>query len=83
MDSTKQDMLAAVGRLNGILEEDPQNPEALIYKGSILAKMASVDFWFWNRVGGYPLFGQPSSWKIRFLHHRAYRSVHGPSMDCV
>lgn len=50
MGSTKQDMLAAVDYLDNILEDDPQNPEALIYKGSILAKIASVDFWFWNKL---------------------------------
>jgi hypothetical protein len=50
MGSTKQDMLAAVDYLDNILEDDPQNPEALIYKGSILAKIASVDFWFWDKL---------------------------------
>jgi tetratricopeptide (TPR) repeat protein len=50
IESTKQDMLAAVEYLNGVLEEDPQNPEALIYKGSILSKIASVDFWVWDKL---------------------------------
>jgi hypothetical protein len=36
-----------------------------------------------NRVGGCSLFEQPSSWKLRFLHHRAYRSAHGGLMGCV
>jgi hypothetical protein len=50
MEGSKQDMLSAVDYLDGILQDDPQNPEALIYKGSILAKVASVDFWFWNKL---------------------------------
>jgi hypothetical protein len=50
MDLSKQDKLAAAGYLSGILEEDPQNPEALIYKGSILAKVAAGDFWFWDKL---------------------------------
>jgi tetratricopeptide (TPR) repeat protein len=50
MEGSKQDMLSAVDYLDGILQEDPQNPEALIYKGSILAKIASVDFLFWNKL---------------------------------
>jgi hypothetical protein len=40
MGSTKQDMPAALDYLDGILKGGPQNPEALIYKGSILAKIA-------------------------------------------
>jgi hypothetical protein len=44
MEGSKQDMLSAVDYLNGILEDDGQNPEALIYKGSILAKVADIDF---------------------------------------
>jgi hypothetical protein len=50
MEGSKQDMLSAVDYLNGILQDDPQNPEALIYKGSILSKVASVDFLFWNKL---------------------------------
>jgi hypothetical protein len=50
MEASKQDMLSAVEYLTGILEGDGQNPEALIYKGSILAKAASVDFWFWDKL---------------------------------
>jgi hypothetical protein len=50
MERSKQDMLSAVDYLNGILREDPQNPEALIYKGSILAKTASVEILFWNKL---------------------------------
>jgi tetratricopeptide (TPR) repeat protein len=50
MASTKQDMREAVEFLNGILEADPSNPEALIYKGSILSKIASADFWFWQKL---------------------------------
>jgi hypothetical protein len=50
MEASKQDMLSAVDYLDGILRDDPQNPEALLYKGSILAKVASVDFWFWNKL---------------------------------
>ncbi|MDR1351893.1 MAG: hypothetical protein LBK05_01320 [Treponema sp.] len=50
MEGSKQDMLAAVDYLNGVLREDPQNPEALIYKGSILAKVASVELLFWNKL---------------------------------
>jgi hypothetical protein len=50
MEASKQDMLSAVDYLDGILQGDRQNPEALIYKGSILAKVASVDFWFWNKL---------------------------------
>jgi hypothetical protein len=50
MEESKQDMLSAVDYLDGILQDDPQNPEALIYKGSILAKVSSVDFWFWNKL---------------------------------
>jgi hypothetical protein len=49
MEGSKQGMLSAVDYLNGILKRDGQNPEALIYNGSILAKVASVDFWFWNK----------------------------------
>jgi hypothetical protein len=49
MEESKRDMLSAVDYLDGILHDDPQNPEVLIYKGSILAKVASVDFWFWNQ----------------------------------
>jgi hypothetical protein len=40
MEASKQDMLSAVDYLDGILQGDRQNPEALIYKGSILAKVA-------------------------------------------
>jgi tetratricopeptide (TPR) repeat protein len=50
MEGSKQDMLSAVDYLNDILREDPQNPEALVYKGSILAKVASVDILFWNKL---------------------------------
>jgi tetratricopeptide (TPR) repeat protein len=50
MEGSKQDMFSAIDYLNGILEADPQNPEALIYKGSILAKVASLDFLFWNKL---------------------------------
>jgi tetratricopeptide (TPR) repeat protein len=50
MEGSKKDMLSAVDYLDEILRDDPQNPEALIYKGSILAKIASVDFWFWNKL---------------------------------
>jgi hypothetical protein len=50
MEASKRDMLSAVDYLDGILQDDPQNPEALLYKGSILAKVASVDFWFWNKL---------------------------------
>jgi tetratricopeptide (TPR) repeat protein len=50
MASTKQDMYEAVDFLNAVLEADPANPEALIYKGSLLSKIASVDFWFWEKL---------------------------------
>jgi tetratricopeptide (TPR) repeat protein len=50
MASTKQDMQEAVEFLNAVLEADPANPEALIYKGSVLSKIASVDFWFWQKL---------------------------------
>jgi hypothetical protein len=50
MESSKQDMRSAVEYLNGILQDDPQNPEALIYKGSIMAKIADMDFWFWDKL---------------------------------
>jgi hypothetical protein len=50
MEGSKQDMLSAADYLDGILEDDPQNQEALLYKGSILAKVASVDVWFWNKL---------------------------------
>jgi tetratricopeptide (TPR) repeat protein len=48
--STKQDMHEAVEFLNAVLEADPTNPEALIYKGSILSKIASLDFLFWQKL---------------------------------
>lgn len=50
MEASKQDMHSAVDYLNGILQDDPQNPEALIYKGSIMAKIADTDFWFWDKL---------------------------------
>ncbi|MDR1249551.1 MAG: hypothetical protein LBK63_09640 [Treponema sp.] len=50
MEDSKRDMLLAVDYLDGILQDGPQNPEVLIYKGSILAKVAPVDFWFWNKL---------------------------------
>jgi tetratricopeptide (TPR) repeat protein len=50
MEASKQDMRQAVDYLNGILQDDPQNPEALIYKGSIIAKIADIDFWFWDKL---------------------------------
>ncbi|MDR0642428.1 MAG: hypothetical protein LBG07_08215 [Treponema sp.] len=50
MEASKPDMRLAVDYLNGILQDDPQNPEALIYKGSIMAKMADVEFLFWNKL---------------------------------
>ena len=50
MEASKQDMRSAVDYLNGILQDDPQNPEVLIYKGSIMAKIADIDFWFWDKL---------------------------------
>jgi tetratricopeptide (TPR) repeat protein len=50
MESSKQDMYLALESLNEALQEDPQNPEALIYKGSIMAKIADIDFWFWEKL---------------------------------
>ena len=50
MESSKQDMRLALEYLDGVLQEDPQNPEALIYKGSIMAKIADLDFWFWEKL---------------------------------
>jgi tetratricopeptide (TPR) repeat protein len=50
MESSKQDMRSAVDYLNRILQDDPQNPEAILYKGSIMAKIADIDFLFWDKV---------------------------------
>jgi hypothetical protein len=50
MEESKRDMLSAVDYLGSILQDDPQTPEVLIYKDRILAKAASVDFWFWNKL---------------------------------
>jgi tetratricopeptide (TPR) repeat protein len=51
MKGKKEEMLAAIKILDErVLAEDPVNPEALIYKGSISAKMAGINFWFWNKL---------------------------------
>jgi hypothetical protein len=50
MESTKEDLQGAIEFLDGVLADDPLNPEALIYKGSILSKIADRDFWFWEKL---------------------------------
>lgn len=40
----------AIQTLEGQLAQDPGRAEAMILKGSLLAKQAEVEFWFWDKL---------------------------------
>ena len=50
MTSDIETLSRAVKTLDAVLARDPSNPEATIYKGSLIAKIADLEFWFWDKL---------------------------------
>ena len=50
MQQDKNEMYKAIAILDKALQKDPMSPQILMYKGSILAKIADKDFFFWDKL---------------------------------
>lgn len=50
MASNTSTIRKTIRYLNVQLQADPGNPEIIVFKGSLLAKLADKEFWFWNKL---------------------------------
>lgn len=50
MKSDGKAIREAIKNLDEAFARNPPSPEALIFKGSLYAKLADIDFWFWDKL---------------------------------
>lgn len=50
MEQGKKEMYSAIEILDIELNKNPNEPQALMYKGSLIAKIADLDFFFWDKL---------------------------------